>query len=146
VRGDLRAPTFSDLDDDAHDAEEEKPDDGDNAAPDNDADNDLAEETEDADNNPAEETEDAEETAGTENANDIAGTDDVADICRADTNAANANASPGGKRSLVAHARPALGAGSAGERGGASNWLRPLRSRPRWRAWTARAWPSMVSR
>jgi hypothetical protein len=115
----------------------------------------------DAENAAQEAAEEAAEDANEETAEDIEGeddqnaddenaaaadTDEEADKTENDENVDEEAANVWEVSSLYAHGGPASVTGPAADWGGVSSWLRPLRSRPRCRAWTARAWPSMVSR
>ncbi|MGH3721050.1 MAG: hypothetical protein ACRDRI_19825 [Pseudonocardiaceae bacterium] len=158
VRGDLLGSTLSDLDDDAEDPEEEQKA-GDDDAADHDAHDDVAEEAEETGSIADAAAEDVasptggddiarptctDDVAGPTDAEDVA---DAADVSHTDADGAaadEAGADRGGF-SLDAHARPASVVGVTAGWGGVSSRLRPLRSRPLWRAWTARARPSMVN-
>jgi hypothetical protein len=120
----------------------------------------ACENADDAENTAEEAAEEAAEDANEETAQDIEGEDgknaddENATAADADEEAdkaednenADEEANVWEVSSSSAHGGPASVAGPAADWGGVSSRLSPLRSRPRCRAWTARAWPSMVSR
>ena len=104
-------------------------------APISNANENAAEDIEDED---AEDADDEDTAAGdaheeADEAEDAKDADDEADVWKVSS-------------SPSAHVGPASVVGIAADCGGVSSRLRPLRSRPRCRAWIARAWPSVVSR